>query len=112
MILTASAARVSSTTTSAVMIFVRLAIGRTRSGRRRHSTSPVSRSNTRPARGGFRRRTWTASTPPSGIEGTGSPSINGAGSRGSSGTARADGVPTASANAGAPPESSAATNVT
>ena len=33
------------------MILVRLAIGTVRSGRMRHSTEPVSRSNTSPARG-------------------------------------------------------------
>src|SRR5829696_1567909 len=55
-----------STVRSAVMIFVRLAIGSTRSGRWRHSTSPVSTSNTSPARGGLFRWTWKASIPESG----------------------------------------------
>ena len=55
-----------STVSSAVMIFVRLAIGSTSVGRSRHSTSPVSTSNTSPARGGRRRWMWNASTPESG----------------------------------------------
>ena len=38
-------------TISAVIIFVSDAIGSTRVGSRRHSTSPVSRSNSRPERG-------------------------------------------------------------
>ena len=42
-----------STTTSAVMILVRLAIGSTRIGSWRQSTSPLSRSNTRPAARGL-----------------------------------------------------------
>ena len=39
-------------TSSAVIIFVSEAIGSTRVGSRRHSTRPVSRSNSRPERGG------------------------------------------------------------
>src|SRR5215207_4700553 len=86
------------------MIFVRLAIGKTSSGRRRHSTSPVSTSNTSPARGGLRNRTWKASTPPSGTSGTGSASISGAGSRGSSGAPATGGEPTASGGLDVPPD--------
>ena len=50
-----------STTTSAVIIFVSEAIGSTRVGRCRHSTRPVSTSNSRPERGGFRKRSRTSS---------------------------------------------------
>src|SRR5215212_2049861 len=53
-------------TTTAVITFVRLAIGRGSSGLRRHRTSPLARSNTIPARGG-RSLKWTskASSPSS-----------------------------------------------
>ena len=54
-----------STTSSAVMIFVRLAIGVRFSGLRRQSTSPVVRSTTMPARGGSLKRRWNASAPAS-----------------------------------------------
>ena len=79
------------------MSFVRLAIGSTFSGRRRQSTSPSFTSNTRPARGGFRRRTCTASPPARGTSGTGSAGTSGAGSAGlagggSRGAPRGDGV--------------------
>jgi hypothetical protein len=53
---TRSSGSVSWLTTSAVMIFARLAIGRTFSGRRRNSTSPLSTSNTSAARGAFLKR--------------------------------------------------------
>jgi hypothetical protein len=52
---------VCSTTSSAVITFVRLATARRSRGRRRHSTSPVSRSKSSPARGGRRKRTPTVS---------------------------------------------------
>ena len=45
-----------SATSSAVIIFVSDAIGSTRVGSRRHSTRPVSRSNSSPARGGCLKR--------------------------------------------------------
>ena len=102
MIRTGSFGWLRSTVSSAVMIFVRLAIGSTSVGRRRHSTSPVSTSNTSPARGGRRRCTWNASTPESGTAGVGSPSMSGAGSRGAWGAAGVGGVPTANGTAGAP----------
>ena len=59
------------------MIFVRLAIGSTFSGRRRQSTSPSCTSNIRPARGGFRRCTRTVSPPARGTSGTGSAGTSG-----------------------------------
>src|SRR5690349_3297934 len=49
------------TTISAVIIFVSDAIGSTRSGRRRHRTSPVSRSKSRPLRGCWWKRNRSGS---------------------------------------------------
>src|SRR5919108_243848 len=79
---TGSFGRVRSTTSRAVMIFVRLAIGSRSSGRRRHNTSPLRTSNTSPARGGRRRSTWKASTPESRTSGSGGVRVNGPCSRG------------------------------
>ena len=89
---TGSGGRVCSTTTSAVMIFVRLAIGSTRSGSWRQSTSPLSRSNTSPARGGLRSPRWKASTAPRSTSGTGSASTIASGSVGAGVEARTGGV--------------------
>src|SRR5918993_1568692 len=101
---TGSFGRLRSTTSSAVMIFVRLAIAATSIGRRRQSTSPVSRSKTSPARGGLRSCTWNASTPPSGTSGTGSASTSAASdARGSVGAAATGGDPAASGRLGDAP---------
>src|SRR4051795_8188011 len=52
-------------TSSAVIIFVSEAIGSTRVGARRHSTRPVSMSNSSPDRGGWRKWTRTGTPPTS-----------------------------------------------
>ena len=60
---TGSLGRVRSTTISAVMILVRLAIGSRCSALRRHSTSPVLTSISSAARGCLRKCSRKASTP-------------------------------------------------
>ena len=72
-------------TTSAVMIFVRLAIGSDVSGLHLNSTSPDETSNTSAARGGLRMRMWKESTPVIGTSGTGWSRTRGDGSRDSPG---------------------------
>ena len=62
MILTFEPSGTRSTTTSAVIIFVSEAIGRTLVGSRRQSTLPVSRSNTTADLGGFLKSIWIGST--------------------------------------------------
>ena len=49
------------TVSSAVIILLRLAMRRRASGLRCHRTAPVSRLNSRPARGGLRKRSESAS---------------------------------------------------
>ncbi len=71
------------TTSSAVIIFVSDAIGSTRVGSWRHSTRPVSRSNSSPERGGFLKRRLTRSPAPSSrtasVEGAVPPPASGSG---------------------------------
>jgi hypothetical protein len=66
---TLSFGRASLTTSSAVIIFVRLAMGSGVSGWRRHSTWPVFTSNRRPARGATLKLTSTVGPPISDIPG-------------------------------------------